>query len=427
MKDFPLFISHLEKLISFKSVCAPALPNKPFGEEINGALNYFLDLAKSFGFDTVDYDGYIGEVSFGKSNTCDEIGIIGHLDVVPTGIGWQTDPFKLTFKDGKYFGRGIQDDKAPLLACLFALKELKDSGIPCDRKFRLIVGCDEETGWRDVKYFATKSHFPEYGFSPDGNFPLSYAEKGITEVSFYLPPFKNFSSTKGGTVVNAVCDYAQTIPTDVGINSLLMEKYGLKYENGLIKSYGKSAHGSTPHLGANAIKPLLQYMGELGEDVDKVIDSLFNDKYELSKIKTEQGNVTLSPDLISTTDEGVVITCDLRTPHPVTLDEVSKVFDKFNLPYKLKMRHPTQCVEKEGWFVSSLINAYNGVTGENATPVSIGGSTFARAFKKGCAFGPEFVGSNGNIHDANENMKKDDLIKAYRIYKDAIFNLAKKN
>ena len=82
-------------------------------------------------------------------------------------------------------------------------------------------------------------------------------------------------------------------------------------------------------------------------------------------------------------------------------------------------------VEKQGNFVQTLLNAYNSVSKENALPISIGGSTFARAFKKGCAFGPKFKGHVDNIHDANENASKTQLLTAYEIYKKAIFDLAK--
>ncbi len=421
MKSFDSFISHLKTLISIKSVYSTPSKGKPFGDGAYSALEYFLSIASSFGFETVNHGGYIGEISFGEG---EEIGIIGHLDVVPTGIGWNTDPFTLTEKDGVYYGRGIQDNKGPILLCLYALKELKDSGKKPNKKFRLFVGCDEETGWRDVKYFSKISNFPDFGFSPDGNFPLSYAEKGITVVDFFLPKLKNFYDVSGGTVVNAVCDYVQATPLEKTVDLSLLEKYNLKLENGIIKSYGKAAHGSTPHLGKNAIKPLFEYFLSVGEDVKNVIDCLFNDTHGLFKVKTEQGNITISPNLIKEEAGKIIISCDLRTPYPITLEEVCLILDKFNIEYKTTVRHQTQWVEKDGPFVNTLINAYNKATGENAEPISIGGSTFARAFKKGCAFGPELLGRNGNIHDANENMSKNDLLLCYKIYKTAIFDLS---
>ncbi len=211
MNNFNEYITDLKTLISFKSVLSTPKADAPFGAGIKECLSFFLDLATKMGFETINYDNYAGEIAFGKG---EEIGIIGHLDVVPIGIGWTTDPFTLIEKDGVYYGRGLSDDKTPLLSCLYALKELKDSGFSVNRKFRLIVGCDEESGWRDIEYLQTKTTLPKFGFSPDGNFPLTYAEKGIVEVSFSFPKLKNFTDVKGGTVDKTVSDYLAERPLD---------------------------------------------------------------------------------------------------------------------------------------------------------------------------------------------------------------------
>ena len=163
------FLTDLKHLISFKSVLGESKKDMPFGEQNALALNFILSLAKKFGFETINYDNYGGEIIFGEG---EEVGIIGHLDVVPIGIGWNSDPFTLTEKDGVLFARGIVDDKTAPLQCLYALKEIKDCGIKPNRKIRLIIGCDEESGWRDIDYIKTKTTLPEYGFSPDGNFPF---------------------------------------------------------------------------------------------------------------------------------------------------------------------------------------------------------------------------------------------------------------
>ena len=422
MKDYNEFISHLRTLISFESVCAQPLPNMPFGEQNFYALNFMLDLAKSFGFETINYDNYAGEIVCGNGQ---EIGIIGHLDVVPTGLGWQTPPFKLTLKDGFYYGRGLVDDKMPLLLILYILKELKESGKPINRKFRLFLGCNEETGWKDLDYLSQKTSLPEYGFSPDGNFPVCYAEKGITIVDFFLPPLKNFYGLTGGTAVNAVCDYAFVKATKEGINLGLIEKHNLKLkDDNTIESFGKSAHGSTPHLGKNALKPLFEYFLDMGENVKGALDYIFNDKAGISKLENEQGTVTFSPDIARQTEDGIMISCDCRIPAPLSHQDIIKVVDQFNIKYSATEKHPTMMVEKDGWFVKTLSRAYQTVTGTSCQPKSMGGSTFARAFKKGCAFGPDFCTYSTNIHDANERIKQEDLLKLYEIYKKTIFDLS---
>lgn len=422
MKDYSLFLDLLKKLISYSSVKTAPQKGMPFGKPVYDAYSCFMDYCKDFGFDTVDYDGYIGEAIFGQG---EEIGIIGHLDVVPEGNGWFIEPYTLTKKDGVFYARGIMDDKAPLLSCLFILKELKDLGVKPKRKFRLIAGCNEESGWEDVAYMKTKTHFPKYGFSPDGNFPVSYAEKGMAIIEFRLPKIKNFSSVKGGTVINAVCGYATARADSQVIDKALLKKYGLNLLDGnIIESVGKSAHGSQPQLGKNAIRPLLEYFTATGEDLLDVVDCLFNDKYGLSNIQNEQGSVTFSPDIIEERDGNVYIKCDCRFPAPVEFTEIVKVLDKFGIPYVYEIKHGTQFVERDGEFVSTLIRAYNAVTGEKARPQSQSGSTFARVFEKGVAFGPEFPNESNCIHEPNERVKETDLLKMYQIYRRAIFTLA---
>ena len=422
MKNYSGFIKDLTTLISFKSVQGESKENAPFGEENAKALNYFLTLAKDFGFETINYDGYVGEVVYGDG---EEIGLIGHLDVVPAGDGWDSDPFTLTGKDGYLFGRGVLDDKTGCLILLYALKELKDSGKKINKKFRLFLGINEESGWRDVEYLKTKTDLPKYGFSPDGNFPLGYAEKGMYEVCFSIPSLKNFHSLSGGTVVNAVCAKASCVAVKK-IDDSLVKKYSLSIDNnGVIHSVGKSAHGSTPHLGVNALKNLFDFFLETGEDVKAVCDYIMHDKGGIFSLKNEQGTITLSPDLLSEQDGRVFITADLRIPAPFTIETAKAVLDTFNIDYAITERHPPVMVEKDGAFVNALLTAYNNVTGENAKPVSLGGSTFARAFACGCSFGPCFPNSDNCCHEANEHVSEKDLNLSYEIYYKALVELSK--
>lgn len=422
MKDYDSFLERLSELIAIKSVEGKPETDAPFGKNVKRALTWFLELAESFGFKTVNYDNFAGEIVYGKGQ---EIGIIGHLDVVPVGDDWTFPPFSLTEKDGYLIGRGIGDDKGAMLMTLYALKELKDSGVPCAKKIRFFVGCNEESGWKDVEYLKTKTVLPEYGFSPDGDFPVSYAEKGFYYVKVKIPPFKKFSGITGGTVINAVCAKATVTPKGDFDRSLLA-KYGLSFENGQIVSLGVAAHGSQPQLGKNALLPLFKFLKDSGEDVGNVIDYLFNDKWNISKMHNEQGYVTFSANLAETlADGGTQISCDCRIPAPFTVRSVAEKLAQSPLNIcVIDHKHPPVMTDKDGKFVKALLNAYNTVTGENASPVSMGGSTFARVFNKGCAFGPEFPNENYHLHEADERVKKDLFINSYEIYKKAIFDLA---
>ena len=101
------------------------------------------------------------------------------------------------------FGRGTSDDKGPLVAALFALKAVKDLGIPLKYNARLILGTDEETDSADIKYYFARHAAPPYTFSPDGFFPLTNTEKGSYKTTFTKSwavsnSLQRITSVKGG-------------------------------------------------------------------------------------------------------------------------------------------------------------------------------------------------------------------------------------
>ncbi len=422
MNNYEEFYEDLKTLISFNSTEGEPLSGMPFGKKVAESLDAFAEIAKRMGFTVTLYDGYAAEITYGEG---EEIGIMGHLDVVPAGKGWSTDPFSLTEKNGVLYGRGVADDKGPTLATLYALKELKDSGLPCNKKFRLFAGTNEETGWKDVEYLKTKTKLPKYGFSPDGNFPVSYSEKGVYVLYFPLPEINNFREVNGGTVINAVC--AEASAKAEKINAELIEKYGLKYENGIIKSKGKAAHGSAPQNGINAFKPLFEYMRDCGESLlSPFCKYLFNDENGIMKLSNEQGNVTFSPDIITEYNNKLCLACDCRVPAPFDFaKEIAPLIDKFGLEWFYEEKHQPFLVPKDCYFVKTLVNAYNRATGENAEAVKMGGSTFARAFEQGCSFGFEFPNVDYHMHEPDERIGVEELKKGYEIIKTALFDLAK--
>lgn len=422
MKNYEQFLIDFDKLISAKSVQSQGLEGMPFGKGVADAYKVFADICQRMGFSVIDYDGYIGEFSVGGDDTEESfnnaLGIIGHLDVVPAEGDWNTDPFKLTLKDGVFYGRGVEDDKGPMLCCLYAIKELLDDGYTFDRKVRFIIGLNEESGWADVDYYKTKATLPTEGFSPDGNFPVTYAEKGPAKVVFTIKYDGEFKDFKGGTVSNAVPDYACVY----GIaNNDLINKYGLKANGNKIESFGKSAHGSRPQDGVNAIKPLLQYVNEVeGGSLDGVIENLFFDKQGVFNIGNETGYATLSPNVISFADGEISLTCDLRVPAKMEIEDFIPLLDKMNIDYKVKAYHKPHYVDVNGSLVQGLNDAYNEATGENDVPYSCSGATFASVFKSGVAFGPAFRNAKSAIHEPNEFMSEESLLKMFNIYKTAI-------
>jgi succinyl-diaminopimelate desuccinylase len=170
-------IENIRKWIAIPSVKAePSGENAPFGENVRRILDTALEDGRRFGFETRDIDGYAGDISYGSGPQT--LGILAHLDVVPLGDGWKHDPLGGEIEDGRLYGRGTTDDKGPALCALYAMRAVKEAGIPMKHGVRLILGCDEETGMDDMRYYASKIKMPDYGFSPDAEFPVINIEKG---------------------------------------------------------------------------------------------------------------------------------------------------------------------------------------------------------------------------------------------------------
>ena len=156
----------------------------PFGPGPVKALEHFLALAERDGYKTRNIDNYAGDFEFGQGD--EVLGIFAHLDVVPAGSGWDTDPYEPVIKDGKLYARGSSDDKGPTMACYYALKIIKELELPVSKRVRFIVGTDEESGWGDMDYYFAHNGLkdPDFGFSPDAEFPIINGEKG--NITAYL-------------------------------------------------------------------------------------------------------------------------------------------------------------------------------------------------------------------------------------------------
>ena len=172
------YAAQLCRWVEVPSVKGEATPDAPFGKDVRRMLDMAMADAKAFGYETRDFDGYACDITLpGESE--EAIAVLGHLDVVPAGDNWATPPFTATRVGDQIFARGTSDDKGPALAALYAMNAIKAAGIPLKKSIRLILGCDEESGWEDMAYYCAHTEMPEVGFSPDASFPIINTEKGM--------------------------------------------------------------------------------------------------------------------------------------------------------------------------------------------------------------------------------------------------------
>lgn len=274
-------VDFLQKLIQIPSVRAEAAgPGAPFGENLRKALETVLAWGEQEGFRTRNVRGYAGHIEYGEGDAT--VGVLVHLDVVPAGEGWTYPPFAAVIEDGRIYGRGAVDDKGPTAAVLFALKALKDQGVPLRRKIRVIFGCDEESNWECMEEYFKVEPRPAMGFTPDADFPLVYSEKGMLAVALTgsLPAGDApvcLEAVTGGMRRNIVPEYAEAVLgfTDPSLRESVRQKLQAAGEEighiqleGAgdtlkIKATGRAAHASQPQLGENAIGRLVLALNSL--------------------------------------------------------------------------------------------------------------------------------------------------------------------
>ncbi|MDE7087159.1 MAG: Sapep family Mn(2+)-dependent dipeptidase, partial [Clostridia bacterium] len=317
---------------------------------------------------------------------------------------------------GKIWGRGAMDDKGPAVITLYALKALKDEGFKPKKTIKLILGCNEESGWACIDHYNKVAKMPEMGISPDADFPVIYAEKGIIHLKFaFSAQNAQFSELKGGGAANMVCDYCEVKAEQ---KDALLEQLGLEYAEGKVISHGKSAHGSTPEKGVNAIENVLAYLG-----LNEMKRLLFTEKFGLAEFEDETGRLTFSPNVIEQKDGKIYVTCDVRYPATFSHDSVIERIEKYGVPFEEEHAQAPLYNDKNSKLITTLLGVYNEVTGKNAQPVAIGGGTYARALKCGTAFGPEEDGEECTIHQPDEYITFEKIEKCFKIYKLALQRL----
>ena len=425
----------LLSLLSIESVQGEPSEGAPFGKGTREALDRFLALASSFGLTTKVVDGYCGYAEIGDGEL---LGVPFHLDTVPFGSDWTHSPLgEVVVEEGKemIYGRGAEDDKGPAIALLYALKSLLDEERVPRRRIRLIAGLNEESGWKCIERYLATEEIPALSFSPDADFPVIYCEKGVLHACISLKKPDEILSFTGGERVNMVADRAtlevKTL-SDAAFSKCLKGGVKVKFtENGFrLSAEGISAHGSTPDKGENAIVKILYAVKSSSESLADLYDYFHKTNGEGLGINIENaeiGNLTMNVGRVGTEGDRLLFSVDVRYPAPHTEEEILSLMKGVlgdDAEITVQGRHLPLYVSPESELVTSLLEAYNEVTGENARPIAIGGATYARAFPNAVAFGPVFPNEESRIHQKDECISTEGIVKCAEIYRAALSKLA---
>ncbi|URM52946.1 Sapep family Mn(2+)-dependent dipeptidase [Mycoplasma sp. SG1] len=430
--------------------------NAPFGKKIRQGMDYFLDKAKKDKFAIKDDDGYAIIIEHGSKELSDMVMAAVHIDTVPyLASEWEYPPLSGTISDGKIYGRGTQDDKGPLVAIYYALKIIRDLGVPVNKRIQLFIGGNEENGSTCAKHFFEneKTEKPVFAFTPDSYFPLTFAEKALAPVlitgkinpSLITNDVKYFFANQAH---NAVPSRAKAVV--IGSYANLTENFAdyLKENNikGKIKQLsktevmldleGKSAHGSTPEKGLNAATYLANFLSLYFEDrlvgfINNYFHkSTFGEKLEISYFDAVEKRLTISPNIVEYDDNKFKIYFDLRIPNTAKINEilerfkyiVDKYFDNyasFNVNLTPGIRYSL-----ENPYIKKLCHVYKTIANDDKNkPFAIGGGTYAKSIPNCVAFGMLFPWDEETEHQPNERVVIKHLLKAVEIFVHALISI----
>ena len=437
-------IASIQQNMRIESVKGEAKPNAPYGDGPKAALDDLLALGEKMGFKTGHAENRMGWIEYGEGE--EMVGILGHIDVVPAGEGWEHPAFGAEIHDGVLWGRGCLDDKGPTIGAVYAMKAIRDLNLPIDRRIRVLFGADEECGCSCAKYYVENGYeMPTIGFTPDAEFPVIFCEKGISGFHVGAKILNkgniNVAYFGGGIASNVVTPSCKLIVKG-SLKVAETEGVTVREEDGrtIVEAEGVSAHGSTPHLGVNAAVKLLNAVKEndFGGDFQQFVDFI------LEKIGTETngeslgvhyedeetGETTVNLGLVSCDGENISFTLDIRYPKnadaEVVDDKVINQLNSYNFDVLKKNNMKLLYVPKDSELVTKLVKVYEEETGDKREPISIGGGTYAKEFPNMVAFGPVFPGEPDIIHQPNERVEIEKLVRSIQITAAAIYELAKK-
>ncbi|MFK4465728.1 dipeptidase PepV [Bacillus sp. RC252] len=451
-------IRDTQKFLQIKSVWEEesAKEGAPFGEGVEKALSFMLHKGEAEGFASKNLEGYAGHLEMGQGEEL--VGILCHVDVVPEGDGWTTPAYSADIRDGKIFARGAIDDKGPTMAAYYAMKIVKELGLPLSKRVRMILGTDEESNWKCVEHYFKNEEMPTIGFAPDADFPIINAEKGISDIQVVQSGGEEKEGTfklisfESGRRLNMVPDFAEAVITGEDVNTLTVayeeylqtaKKIGKAIVEGktvTLQIKGISAHGSTPEKGENAGLLLVNFLTKVSLDgkgasfasfvTETFTGDIIGEKAGISYKDDISGPLTVNVGRLSYSQEnGGNLGLNVRYPVTTNFEETIAKLKEYVGTHGFEVADYSNSrphhVDKDHTLIRTLQRVYEEQTGEKAELLAIGGGTYARSLKAGVAFGPLFPGKEELAHQKDEYIEIEDLLKATAIYAQAIHELAK--
>ena len=253
-------------------------------------------IAAEFDLDFRNVDERVYEITLPGSSG-ELVGFHAHADVVPVNPelwvledGTRLDPFVVTQIGNRMYGRGTEDDKNGIVVALYAMRVIKEEGLPLLRNLRLLVDTTEETSSTAIPHYFESNPTPNYNIALDGSYPVIIAEKGYGTVMANFPVRQGSGegaevlSITGGLATNQIpaasvariqTNNPQRLVAQLNeYSSLYRAANGDNFHiNGTVEGntvvlsvIGLSAHSSEPETGINPVSRMLGFLAYLSDE-----------------------------------------------------------------------------------------------------------------------------------------------------------------
>lgn len=461
-KNWDAYMEDLRSLVAIDSVedMKTAGPGAPFGKGPKEALDKSLEIAAKLGFETKDEEGYVGLCDYAPKEAAGTpadngvpvdpettIAIMGHVDIVPVGQGWDTNPFEVIEQKGYLFGRGVIDDKGPFLASLYAGKFFIERGINLPYLLRYIVGSNEETNMGDATYYAEHHPQPTFLLTPDGDFPVSAGEKGIFSLQFVAKGIagKKLEKIEAGTASNVIpkisVAYVKADMEDLPSHRDI-EIEDLGDGRAKITATGIPGHAAFPEKALSPSRLLFDYLhaNHLYDEDQKdfihlgrrIQESAYGEPLGIDASDDVFEPLTIVGGLLYQDGDDLVQDVNIRFPKSTSpqkiQEQLQKIADKYHMELVPGDPADVYYIGADSDPVQALHACFTEFSGEEVPIGTMAGGTYARDFDRGVAFGPStpwkrFPSFVGDEHSTNEGVPIERLKFVMGIYIDAIQRL----
>lgn len=427
--------------------------------KVKECLRLLISKAEKMGFNAHSVlDDSIGIIEMGEGT--ETIGVLTHIDVVPVDDPekWNTEPFDVVEKDGVLFGRGVLDDKGCIVSSLYAMQALKELNLPINKKIQLIVGTQEEVEWTDMNQYIKEFKLPDYGFTPDGQFPICNKEKGYADIAFKFTSSNNqdgefevinFSSGNATNSVPAVASAklkGNVEKLQTMLDAYLKENTDSKITINknedilIVTAEGVSGHSAFPHLSVNPIVMLGKFLNTLtfkenakSNAIKFVAENCYDyfgkglgvySESEYFEGEYMHRNV-ISPTVVKDDDSDCTVILNMRPVYGTTLECLEETFAKVSAESKSKYEIldflAPIFVSKEKPFLQIMADTYDELSDGLKNDFTLGhGTSYAKAMPNTVAWGPVFYDEDECCHVANEYISLEKLLRATHIYSVAL-------